>query len=152
MIDPYPLSVADPKHPYYLRAAIFGQPVEAHDLYLHAATASTVRTAEVCQPHSSTVGIIGMADRAAEKAGNELHGDRSRDHFVANILDTVATVGTARIANIADTEYPRTESRREHIPVPECLGQPRRADQKVQLPRKMFSSDCPPPKRDNENI
>jgi hypothetical protein len=60
-----------------------------------------------------------MADGAAERARSAGHEGRSRDHFVANTLDTVAAASPARIANIAHTEYLRTESRREHRPVPE---------------------------------
>jgi hypothetical protein len=60
-----------------------------------------------------------MADRAAERARSAGHEGRSTDHFAANTLDTVAAVAAARIANIAHTEYLRTESRRGHRPVPE---------------------------------
>jgi len=60
-----------------------------------------------------------MTDSAAEKAHNAGHEGRSTDHFAANPLDTVAAVTAARIANIAHTEYLRTESHRGHRPVPE---------------------------------
>jgi len=69
-----------------------------------------------------------MAGRVVDRAGNVLHEGRSRGHFAANTLGTVATADTAGIANIADTEHPRTERSRGHIPVPEGWGRPRQAD------------------------
>jgi hypothetical protein len=71
---------------------------------------------QVCRMNSSRVGIFDTADRAADIAGSALHGGRSRDHFVANTVNTAAT------ANIADTEHPNTDHSRGHMTAPEDGG------------------------------
>ena len=85
-----------------------------------------------------------MAGMAANKAGNALHGAHSTDQFVADTLDSLATANSVDIANTADTEHPSMDCSRGHVPAPEGRGRLRQANQKVQLPRKTLSSDCPP--------
>jgi hypothetical protein len=73
-----------------------------------------------------------MTDRAAKIIRNAGHEGHSRDRFGANNLNIVAGIAAARIANIPDTGHPRTESRREHRPVPEGWARQGKVDLKLQ--------------------
>jgi hypothetical protein len=77
--------------------------------------------------HNSKVGTVETAGMAVDIAGSASHGDRSTDQFVADTLDTAATANNADIANTADTEHPRKDRSRGHMPVPEDRGHPGQA-------------------------
>jgi len=82
---------------------------------------------------------------AVDIAGSASRGARSTDHIAANMLDIVATANTAD-TDIADTEsHPNMDrNSRSHKPVPEGRGCSRQARPSVRLPRRPFSSNCPP--------
>ena len=85
-----------------------------------------------------------MAGMDADRADNVLHVAHSTDQFVADNLNTLATANSTDIANTAGTEHPSMDHSTGHMPVPEGHGRLGQADQKVQLPSKTLSSDCPP--------
>lgn len=94
--------------------------------------------------HSSKVGTVDKAGRAADITGSASDGARSTDHIVADTADSVGAV------NIADTvgaeSHPRMDhSSRGHMPEPEGCGRLRRARvAALSSPRKKFSLDRPP--------
>ena len=66
-------------------------------------------TARVCLIRNGKVNLFGMAGTAEGRAGSALHGDHSTDQFVANALNTAATVNSAGNANTAGTEHPSVD-------------------------------------------
>jgi hypothetical protein len=75
--------------------------------------------------------MFDTAGMASDIAGNAIRGDHSTDQFVANSLNTVATVNSADIANTADIEHPSMDCSRGHRPVPEGCECPKQANPKV---------------------
>jgi hypothetical protein len=73
-----------------------------------------------------------------DKAGSASRATHSTDRIVANRPNIAATADTA------DIDHPNMGCSRGHMPVPGDQGRPRRAEQKVKLPKTTLSSDCPP--------